>query len=211
LATAEWGAFLDRFLDRSPPAAREPDDAIVPSPLMPHLMAEWIGREAARIAPDRVSTPAAVDSSLDTPYDVLAPDGTRYVSFADWLCPTHCIEPANCPVTRAPRTWEMEDALVRFVARVNRRRPTFGPALFVTRHRAFGVGMFEAVEARAARRLVERAVAEPGPVDVVIATVSACHGAVSLLRIPPSGPPSPGAPSPTAPATTVRHRGLTAG
>ena len=33
------------------------------------------------------------------------------LSHADWLCPVHCTEPARCPVTRAPRTWEMRDTL----------------------------------------------------------------------------------------------------
>ena len=52
-----------------------------------------------------------------------APDLTRYVSFADWLCPTHCIEPATCPVIRAPRTWEMSEALERLTDTAGGARP----------------------------------------------------------------------------------------
>ena len=186
LVVADWSAFLDAFLDRPAPGPGQPDDAIVPSPLMPHLMAQWLERTASRLAPSRHPRPVPAERPLGTPYDVLAPDGTRYVSFADWLCPTHCIEPAICPVIRAPRTWEMGDALEHYVQRADRRRPTLGPALFVTRHRAFGVGMFDVAEARAARVVVEQAVARPDPVEVVVATISSCHGAVGVLRFDPA-------------------------
>ena len=45
-----------------------------------------------------------VPGSLTTPYDRTAADHTRYVSFADWLCPTHCVEPAICPAIGRERT-----------------------------------------------------------------------------------------------------------
>jgi hypothetical protein len=121
-----------------------------------------------------------------TPYDTSAPDGTRYVSFADWLCPVHCIEPATCPVIRAPRTWEMTDALVAMTARLAVRRPTAGPVLFTCRHRVYGVGMFDVASVLDGDALVAAAGAGPGPVDVVVATLSACHGAASLLHLGPS-------------------------
>src|SRR5262245_20389410 len=37
LVVSDWDPFLDDFLRRDAPSADEPDDAIVPSPLMPHL------------------------------------------------------------------------------------------------------------------------------------------------------------------------------
>lgn len=181
LVVQEWDSFLDEFLNREPPTSGAPDDAIVPSPLMPHLMAHWLGRIAHTSWPGRVVETLPVDQPLGTPYDVLAPDGTRYVSFADWLCPTHCIEPHICPVTRGPRTWEMKDALVQYVADLARDRPTEGPALFVTRHRAFGVGMFDVAEVRLARGQLTGAVARGAA--LVVATISACHGAVGMLRV----------------------------
>src|SRR5262249_26991245 len=99
----EGGAFFDRFLDRPEPAGGAvPPDAIVPSPLMPHLMHEWLVRRARARWPSRVTESRAVETPAGTPYDRLGPDGTRYLSFADWLCPVHCIEPATCPVIDAP-------------------------------------------------------------------------------------------------------------
>lgn len=188
IVVAEWDTYLRQFLGASPPLPGEPDDAIVPSPLMPHLMATWLLKVARARWPGRNAALATPDTPLGTPYDAVGPDGTRYVSFADWICPTHCVEPLTCPMIRAPRTWEMGEALADYVERLGQQRPTAGPALFTTRHHAFGVGMFGAAEIRASRGVVEAAGDAGGAVDVIVGTVSACHGAVSVLRL---GNPSP--------------------
>lgn len=185
LELADWASYLDRWLDRPPPEAGDPDDAIVPSPLMPHLMAEWLMRWAVRHGAGREVALVPVEQPVGTPYDVAAPDGNRYVSFADWLCPTHCVEPHICPVIRGPRTWEMSEALVEYVARSRSARPMSGPALFITRHRAFGVGMFDVAEARAAREMVAAALAHAEGTDLLVGTISSCHGALSCVRVAP--------------------------
>lgn len=183
LVVADWSDFLDEFLAREPDPTPEVDDAIVPSPHMPHLMAAWLTREAARRFPRRAIRTRPVEAAAGTPYDRLAADGTRYVSFADWICPTHCVEPLVCPVIRGPRTWEMADAVTALTRRLGRERPAAGPILFVTRHRAFGVGMFDVAEARAAVATLKAAGAQSPVVDLVVATISACHGAVSVLEL----------------------------
>ncbi len=184
LVVAEWGEFFDDWLGRPRgPDATGPGDAIVPSPLMPHLMYQWLVRRARARWPGRAVEHRALTAPIGTPYDSAGPDGTRYVSFADWLCPTHCVEPATCPVTRAPRTWEMGDTMERLADRLGLSTATAGPALFVCRHRVFGVGMFDVAAVLEGDRLVAEAGARRGPVDVVVGTVSGCHGAVSLLHL----------------------------
>ena len=65
---------------------------------MPHLMFDWLLRRArAALARARPVEPHPVAMGPGAPYDVRAPDGPRYVSFADWLCPTHCIERRPVP------------------------------------------------------------------------------------------------------------------
>jgi hypothetical protein len=183
LVVADWDEFLSDFLAAPAPPEEGADDAIVPSPLMPHLMATWLLGLARKRWPERWSGLVIPDLPLGTPYDAVGPDGNRYVSFADWICPTHCVEPSTCPMIRAPRTWEMGDALTEYVARLGLQRRTFGPALFTTRHHAFGVGMFGGGEIRRSREVMESAGSGGEAVDVVIGTVSACHGAVSTLRL----------------------------
>jgi hypothetical protein len=182
LVAEEWGAFFDRHLATAEPAAGPPD-SIVPSPLMPHLMYEWLLRRARLRWPGRTVERRPVPLGPGTPYDVQAPDGTRYVSFADWLCPTHCIEPATCPVIRAPRTWEMGDAMRELAGRLAGAHPTAGPVLFTCRHRVYGVGMFDVAAVIEGDAIVAEAGRDSGAVDVLVGTVSACHGAASLLHL----------------------------
>ena len=184
LVLAEWGDFFDAYLSGVLPATPgEPADAIVPSPLMPHLMYQWLVRRARARWPDRSIETRPVPLGPGTPYDASGPDGTRYVSFADWLCPTHCIEPAICPVIRAPRTWEMTDALAALAKRLDQSEPTAGPILFRCQHRVFGVGMFDVSEVLAGDAAVAAAGAGRTPVNVLVGTVSSCHGAASLLHL----------------------------
>jgi hypothetical protein len=197
LVVETWDSFFDRYL--TAPNGSAAPDAIVPSPLMPHLMFEWLLRRARARWPGREVHPEPVPVGPGTPYDVQAPDGTRYVSFADWLCPTHCIEPATCPVIRGPRTWEMGDAMEALTRRLNRDRPTAGPVLFTCRHRVYGVGMFDVATVLAGDDLVARAGAAGAPVDVLVGTISACHGAASLLHLGPGAARHPAA----------RHTGAT--
>lgn len=182
----EWTAFFDAFLGA---AVLGTDDQIVPSPHMPHVMFAWVLRRARARWPGRRVAVEPVPGTLGTPYDRSADDGTRYVSFADWVCPTHCIEPALCPAIGAPRTWEMGDAVRELAARLRAEgRNVVGPALFVCRHQVFGVGAFAVDAVLAGDRLVADAGARVGSAegrgaDVLIGTVSACHGAVNLLQV----------------------------
>ena len=174
--THEWSTFFDEWLPQSG------DDQIVPSPHMPHLMFEWVLRQARDRWPERAVSVEPVPGTVPTPYDRPSgtADATRYVSWADWICPTHCIEPALCPATGGPRTWEMADTVHDLAARIG----ATGPALFVCRHQVFGVGMFAAEAVRAGDRLVADAGAR-GSAEVLVGTISSCHGALNLLHIGP--------------------------
>ena len=191
----EWSPFFDRFLSDSPRTghpAPEADDQIVPSPLMPHLMFEWLLRRARDRWPERTVSVAPVGGrfAAPLPYDRCGAgvEATRYVSFADWVCPTHCIEPARCPAIGAPRTWEMSDAVASLAEELRREgQAVAGPALFVCRHRAFGVGMFAAAAVRAGDRLVAEAGASGAPAAVLVGTISSCHGALNLLKLGTAG------------------------
>ncbi|MEP7325202.1 MAG: hypothetical protein ABI836_04565 [Gemmatimonadota bacterium] len=186
----DWSHFLDGFFAGyagSDPVA-VPPDVIVPSPLMPHLMYEWLFRRARERWPDREVRTVPFSTDPGTPYDATAPDHTRYVSHADWICPTHCTEPARCPVIRAPRTWEMSETMERWTRELDRVRPTWGPVLLECRHTVFAVGTFSVAAVLAGDRIIADAGARTESVDVLVGTVSACHGAVNLLHVGPGNP-----------------------
>jgi len=184
LATSDWDSFFAQYLGsacQDPEAASE--DAIVPSPLMPHLMFEWILARAKLHWPHRVVGTRAVAPLPEMPWQRSAPDGTRYVSFAEWVCPVNCIEPVTCPKTRGPRWWTMRAAVQSYVAAANTAGQALaGPVIFHCTHRAYGVGMFDTATAVQADVLIREA-PRRGPVDVVVGTVSHCHGALSVVTI----------------------------
>jgi len=180
--TCDWTAFFREFMA----GGGGEGDYIVPSPHMPHLMFEWLLGRAREHWPGRALSVESVPGTLGTPYDRTAapPDDTRYVSFADWICPTHCIEPAICPAIGSERTWEMGDAVRGLASRLRAAgHDVVGPALFVCRHHVFGVGTF-AVEAVLEGDALVRSAGESGTaVSVLVGTISACHGALNLLRL----------------------------
>ena len=183
-AVIDWTSFFDKWLSDALRTTRDTrDDQIVPSPHMPHLMFDWVLRRARARWPHRAISVEPVPGDFPTPYDRPGSDQTRYVSWADWICPTHCIEPALCPAIGAPRTWEMGDSVRELADRLRAGgRSVAGPALFVCKHQVFGVGMFAAEAVRAGDRLVEEAGAE-GKAEILVGTISSCHGALNLLRI----------------------------
>jgi hypothetical protein len=185
LVISDWGGFLDQYLAIPP----RPGSVIVPSPLMPHLMYQWLLRQACGRWPGRLVETRPITERPETPYDTTAPDHTRYVSFADWICPTHCVEPALCPVTRAPRTWEMADQMELLVRKLNRSSPTVGPVLFQCQHTVFGVGTFSVAAVLEGDRMVREAGSGGGESDVLVGTISSCHGAANLLHLGPTGNP----------------------
>ena len=149
LVVKDWDAFFDAYLGDAAEPSRPPS-VIVPSPLMPHLMYQWLLRRARKRWPTRVVESRALSEGPGTPYDVTSPDLVRYVSFADWICPTHCTEPSRCPVIRGPRTWEMREAIEDLAVRL--RMPA--PILFECRHQVFAVGSFAVSEVLAGDRFV---------------------------------------------------------
>lgn len=187
LVTMEWEPFFADYLGR---AASSPADAahdtIVPSPLMPHLLYDWVAARMRARWPGRDIRTVPVAAPLPVPWQRDGTDGTRYASFATWMCPINCIEPARCPHTRGARDWSMPVALERHVAG-SRVADTGGaglegPYVFHCTHRAYGVGMIDVATVLAAEaELARRAAATP--VEAIIGTVSHCHGAVARLHV----------------------------
>jgi hypothetical protein len=184
LVTAEWADFFSDYLSQwESGAATGADDAIVPSPLMPHLMYEWIRDRAVQRWPGRSVETLPLEGTVGTPWEQGAPDGTRYVSFATWMCPINCIEPELCPHTHGPRSWTMPDAMREYVdAQAAEGQEIHGPLVFHCTHRAYGVGMIDTEAVVAADREIA-ATAIDRPARFLVGTVSHCHGALSLLSV----------------------------
>lgn len=186
LVLQDWATYLGEYLAA---AAGEPDravsDAIVPSPLMPHLLFDWLLGRARERCQGRDVRARPLAAAPVVPWQRASPSGeTHYVSFAEWMCPINCIEPERCPATREARDWTMPAALAGYVAS-ERDAGHFleGPLVFHCVHRAFGVGMIDVAAVLEADRRIAIAESTAGPIEFLVGTVSHCHGALGVISI----------------------------
>jgi len=183
LVRSEWASFFDDYLGVASETGLPSADAIVPSPLMPHLMFDWLLRRARERWPERPVERRPLQRPPNVPWQSALPSGTHVVSFAEWMCPVNCIEPAKCPAIKAPRTWSMPAAVRAYVdAQQTDTSPLAGPIIFHCEHRAYGVGMFDTQDVLNGDALVARAAATAAA-DVLVGTVSHCHGALDVLHV----------------------------
>lgn len=161
-AASDWLDFLRDWL----PLAG-PEDHVVPAPLAPHLLWEWLGGEldAERVDPPR---------GWQLPYERAGSGGELFLSAAGWRCPATCIEPAHCPALHAPRDWDLAD-----IVEERARALGYRPAVFRCLHLANGVG---SVGVAALLRARERLAGDRSGPRVLVATSSRCHAAVGALR-----------------------------
>ena len=160
------------------------DAEVIPAPVAPHLAFEWlVWSLRERLGDQAIMIEPMAHEFGGLPYEYLDPSGCRYISAANWICPTNCRAPHICPMTRGERTWELKDTIEEFAA----SHPDHIAASVVLKplFRMPGVERLYIGEYRDARdRLLGLAVS-PGSAgkDVVVGTVSACHGAVSLMKL----------------------------
>ena len=179
-----WETYFDRYLAQSaenPAAAMH--DAIVPSPLMPHLMAQWLVARARARWPTRAIAVEPIAAVADIPWQRAGDDGTHYVSFAEWTCPINCIEPSKCPHTKGERSWSLPPTLAGYAA--NERsagRQVEGPFVFHCSHRTHGVGMIDVRDVIAADAAVAERCAN-GRSAFLVGTASHCHGALQRIVV----------------------------
>lgn len=180
LEVGDW----DEILAQRLAATEATGEWLIPAPFTPHLFARWLARALAATRID-VRT---VDPPLlpETPFARLTA-GRLVFSFAEWRCPTHCIEPAICPATRQPKSWDLGRELAAYVMRLREGgiTPLAGPFVARLAPVARGVSGFPlsdwARAARQVRALLEGAHARTHAYALV-ATASSCHGAASLMR-----------------------------
>lgn len=160
---SEWLPFLRSWLGEE-----VGDDQLVPAPLAPHLLWEWLGGALQ----GSVFEPPPRGWGL--PYEVAGAGLELYLSAAAWRCPATCIEPAHCPALHGPRNWDLADLIEEEASRLG-----LLPAVFRCLHFAGGVGTISAAALVQARDRLREAPSG----RALIATSSRCHAAVGALRL----------------------------
>jgi hypothetical protein len=160
LVTAEWLEFLRGWL----PAAAAADH-LIPAPLAPHLLWEWLAGELG-------ASPLPAPRGWGLPYEVPV-DGVVFLSAAAWICPATCVEPAHCPALHAPRDWDLAEMIEG-----EARRRGYEPAVFRCRHLAKGIASIGVGEVRGVRERLGRL----PQARLLVGTSSHCHAAVAAIQ-----------------------------
>ncbi len=135
-----------------------------------HVAYQWlVSHLGEKRMVNRVPVPPAVDQQVPNPMRM--PSGTLYTSYATWICPDACNEPADiCSHTRKPRQGNLFDHLAAIkVADVQ-------VAVVRSHQLAPGVGGYPF---QALKNLLKQTAQSPG--CYIIATACRCHGVVDCL------------------------------
>lgn len=171
LAVADWTPWLDEHADELGPAAH-----LVPYHWAPHVLVEWLKAQVERahgFARRGGEVPA-----IGAPVDRATRDGDRALSYATWICPPTCIEPALCPHTRGPKDWSLASDLARQTDVEGRPHSI----VFRCLHLVWGVGTVPMRDILAARDRVVSAIPS-GRRRYLVATSSHCHALATLLEV----------------------------
>jgi hypothetical protein len=160
---SDWGAALEGWL-----AEASPEDQVVPAPLSPHFLRDWLRAAVGGV-------PIEAPRGWALPFEVAGSDGSVYLSAAAWTCPATCVEPAHCPALHAPRDWDLGSIIEEGAAERG-----FEAVVFRVLHFAAGVATVGAASLLAARDGLR---ARPGA-RVVVATSSRCHAALGSFLVP---------------------------
>ena len=171
---AEWDEWLDGHL-----GASRAEDHLVPYHWGPHLLVRWLAREVER-AGGRVAAGEPLSTGA-WPFQSTTASGDRALSYATWLCPPLCIEPALCPHTRGARDWSLAADLDSL--------PAGFDAAVVLRslHLVWGIGTIRIGDVLAARDRLVSGLAR-GRRRYVVSTASHCHGLAASLDVRPVAP-----------------------
>jgi hypothetical protein len=173
IETADWSEWLDAHLDEA-----GPDDRLVPYHWAPHLLLTWLEGQAARAGARTMRRTGPPPRGL--PYEATTTAGDRALSYASWVCPPTCIEPALCPHTRGQKDWSL-------AADLESRRS--GDAVddrivFRCLHLLYGVGAIPVADILQARDRMIAGLGR-GPRAYLVATSSHCHALATLLEVTP--------------------------
>jgi hypothetical protein len=171
---ADWADWLDAHLGEA-----GEDDHLVPYHWAPHLLVGWLERQALRAG----AAVAAGDElpSRGLPLERKTRDGSLALSYARWVCPPTCIEPARCPHTRGAKDW----SLAADLGRPRPGDPFDAGVVFRCLHLVYGVGTIPVAEIHAARNHVLEGL-RLGTRRYLVATSSHCHALASVLTVQPS-------------------------
>ncbi len=106
LEVASWNDWLAENLKHF-----EDSDHLVPYHWAPHVLLDWLKADLAGRGLSLARTSDLSEPPARPPVFRETKAGDLAMSYAEWLCPPACIEPALCPHTRGPKWWSLATEL----------------------------------------------------------------------------------------------------
>ncbi len=179
LDVASWNDWLARNLSHAAAG-----DHLVPYHWAPHVLLDWLAADLARHGVSLTRTAQAAEPPAQPPVIRATKAGDIALSYAEWLCPPACIEPALCPHTRGPKSWSLALELAR-------ARQSY---VFPCMHLAWGVGTIPVQAIFNVRdRLVDGLMRGDITADTPlwVGSASHCHGLAASVRLVPGAASKP--------------------
>ena len=171
LDVASWEDWLVANLSNAAPG-----DHLVPYHWAPHVLLDWLAADLSRHGLFLKRTFDLSEPPARPPVLRETKAGDLAMSYAEWLCPPACIEPALCPHTRGPKSWSLATDLAK------------APHSFVfpCLHLAYGVGTIPVFAIFSVRDHLVDALRR-GDVDaktpIWIGSASHCHGLAAVVTV----------------------------
>ena len=189
---SDWTQFLINYIKNSPPKT---SDMIVPSHAAPHLLGQTfleliksphspLLQRGVRGDFQSVKVEMAeISHPVGTPFEQKLVRGVVAVSMATWKCPANCVEPCTCPHLHKPREWNLEELLKKWA----RKYDVDAFHVFPAHHFAYAVSAIPVQKIIDAWMSLKPLLKRQGTYLIGIATTSACHGIVSLMKVTVTG------------------------
>lgn len=184
LKQMDWVEYFSGYLRDNHQVPSSSGDHWVPSPLSPHILflgflqtRGWKTEDSYEIREFREDVP--------TPVKIPLPVGSLAVSFAEWKCPVNCIEPPNCPAIQKIRHWDMKKTLDNYFIQQRRNKSAH---VLQCKHLVHGVGTIPCRDIFQSYKLFLEDMASHEMREMVLATVSGCHGLIGRAIFERKGP-----------------------
>lgn len=151
-----------------------PADLLIPDHTAPHvlfqLFIDLLQKEGKKVEV------LPFTEGLETPYQKNFDSGVCAVSYATWMCPVDCDEPAICPHTKSTRTWD-------FVKRFSEFKPQAASLhTFHAQQLAYGVAQIPAIQIKNEWLKLQSTIRNNSRHRFIVATFSHCHGIVGIAQ-----------------------------
>ncbi|OGF66880.1 MAG: hypothetical protein A2Y62_01395 [Candidatus Fischerbacteria bacterium RBG_13_37_8] len=172
------GDWMDFFSSYVGYFINEQDYVVLPCNT-PHFIFNFFVRMLTSSKGHRVEV-LRLNDNIGFPYEEYSGD-SLYISNAEWTCPYLCREPEICPAIHEARLWNIRERLCDYLSRIKEYKID-DSLLFESDLVINGVALIATKKIISGyRRLISTA--EILPKVYVIATISQCHGAISVFKL----------------------------